>query len=307
MDTKEILKNVQLFSSLNESELHIIQEYCRFKELKENEKLFDYDENFKLLCIVTAGSIAIYSNGSSNRLIARYLPNESFGELNLCGITLGNAQAVALEQSSVLLFPTIAFEDFIVQHANIGAKVIYQLLSNISFRIRETNKLISQNYGWVSELKKAIYTDRLTGLYNRQYCDELLKENKEYAIAVIKPDKFKAINDTCGHKAGDETLIALAQAIRKAAPNAIHIRYRGDEFIVVTSTDADMKSLAQSIHKAIGLINIASITGGQITLITASIGTGNGIFCQKLIDSVYERMWSVYHKGGDSIAMEGAL
>ncbi|GAB4220048.1 MAG TPA: GGDEF domain-containing protein [Spirochaetota bacterium] len=307
MDSKEILKTVQLFSSLNDSELNIIQNYCRFKELKENEKLFDYDEDFKLLCIVTAGSIAIYSNGSSNRLIARYLPNESFGELNLCGITLGNAQAVALEQSSVLLFPSISFEDFITQHANIGAKVIYQLLSNISFRIRETNKLISQNYGWVSELKKAIYTDRLTGLYNRQYCEELLKENREYSIAVIKPDKFKAINDTCGHKAGDATLIALAQTIRKASPDAIHIRYRGDEFIVATPPDTDIQSLAQAILKAIGTINIASITSGLITSITASIGTGSGVFCQRLIDSVYERMWSVYHKGGNSIAVEGDM
>ncbi|NMB65679.1 MAG: GGDEF domain-containing protein [Spirochaetes bacterium] len=307
MDSKEILKTVQLFSSLNDSELNIIQNYCRFKELKENEKLFDYDEDFKLLCIVTAGSIAIYSNGSSNRLIARYLPNESFGELNLCGITLGNAQAVALEQSSVLLFPSISFEDFITQHANIGAKVIYQLLSNISFRIRETNKLISQNYGWVSELKKAIYTDRLTGLYNRQYCEELLKENREYSIAVIKPDKFKAINDTCGHKAGDATLIALAQTIRKAYPDAIHIRYRGDEFIVATPPDTDIQSLAQTILKAIGTINIASITSGLITSITASIGTGSGVFCQRLIDSVYERMWSVYHKGGNSIAVEGDM
>lgn len=307
MDSKEILKTVQLFSSLNDSELNIIQNYCRFKELKENEKLFNYDEDFKLLCIVTAGSIAIYSNGSSNRLIARYLPNESFGELNLCGITLGNAQAVALEQSSVLLFPSISFEDFITQHANIGAKVIYQLLSNISFRIRETNKLISQNYGWVSELKKAIYTDRLTGLYNRQYCEELLKENREYSIAVIKPDKFKAINDTCGHKAGDATLIALAQTIRKASPDAIHIRYRGDEFIVATPPDSDIQSLAQAILKAIGTINIASITSGLITSITASIGTGSGVFCQRLIDSVYERMWSVYHKGGNSIAVEGDM
>ncbi|MDH7553700.1 MAG: GGDEF domain-containing protein [Spirochaetota bacterium] len=307
MDSKEILKTVQLFSSLNDSELNIIQNYCRFKELKENEKLFDYDEDFKLLCIVTAGSIAIYSNGSSNRLIARYLPNESFGELNLCGIIPGNAQAVALEQSGVLLFPTIAFEDFIIKHANIGAKVIYQLLSNISFRIRETNKLISQNYGWVSELKKAIYTDRLTGLYNRQYCKELLKENRGYSIAVIKPDKFKAINDTCGHKAGDATLIALAQTIRKASPDAIHIRYRGDEFIVVTPPDTDIQSLAQTILKAIGTINIASITSGLITSITASIGTGSGVFCQRLIDSVYERMWSVYHKGGNSIAVEGDM
>ncbi|HXK66534.1 MAG TPA: GGDEF domain-containing protein, partial [Spirochaetota bacterium] len=157
------------------------------------------------------------------------------------------------------------------------------------------------------ELKKAIYTDRLTGLYNRQYCEELLKENREYSIAVIKPDKFKAINDTCGHKAGDATLIALAQTIRKASPDAIHIRYRGDEFIVATPPDTDIQSLAQAILKAIGTINIASITSGLITSITASIGTGSGVFCQRLIDSVYERMWSVYHKGGNSIAVEGDM
>ncbi|MCX8124566.1 MAG: GGDEF domain-containing protein [Spirochaetes bacterium] len=307
MDIKDILKTVQIFSSLDESELHIIQNYCIHKNLQENDQLFNFNEDFRLLCIVTSGSIAIYANGSSRRLIARYLPNESFGELNLCGITLGNNQAVALEPASVLLFPSIPFEEFVIRYNTIGAKIIYRLLSNISFRIRETNKLISQNYGWVSELKKAIYTDRLTGLYNRQYCDELSKENKEYTIAVIKPDKFKAINDTCGHKAGDATLIALAQTIRKVCPDAIHIRYRGDEFIVATTPDVDMQSLAKTIHNAIWSINISSITSGLIPSITVSIGTGRGFFNQQLIDIVYQRMWSVYHNGGNSTAMEGDM
>ncbi len=305
MDTKEILKSVHIFSSLDESELHIIQNHCIYRELQENEHLFSYNEDFRLLCIVTSGSIAIYSNDSSRRLIARYLPHESFGELNLCGITLGSNQVVALEPASVLLFPSIPFEEFVTQHDTIGAKIIYRLLSNISFRIRETNKLISQNYGWVSELKKAIYTDRLTGLYNRQYCEELLKDNREFSIAVIKPDKFKTINDTCGHKAGDATLIALAQTIRKSAPDAIHIRYRGDEFIIAAPPEVDIQSLAPTLLTAIQSINIMAITDGLIASITASIGTGNGIFNQQLLESVYERMWSVYHKGGNSIALEG--
>ncbi|MBP8177842.1 MAG: GGDEF domain-containing protein [Spirochaetes bacterium] len=306
MDTKAIVKSVPLFSSLDDSEIQIIERYCAHKELFRQEKLFSFDESFNLLCIVTSGSIGIYSNGAQNRLIARYIPNESFGELNLCGISLGNVEAIALDDAGVLLFPaTGTFVSFVTDHTDIGAKIIYKLLSNISYRIRETNKLISQNYGWVSELRKAIYTDRLTGLYNRQYCEELFRENKEYVIAIVKPDKFKMINDTCGHKAGDATLVAIAQSIRKALPFATHIRYRSDEFMIVIASDADIKKTAATIAEAIKAIDIHAITDGAINAITASIGISKNSVTQQAIENTYAIMWSAYNNGGNSIAMEG--
>lgn len=302
IDAKITVKNVPIFSSLDDADIEIIGQYCVQKQLMEHEKLFAMGEPFNQLCMVVSGNIAIYSNSRHNRLIAQYIAGESFGELNLCGISLGDAEAVAVNNAGVLLFPANnSFESFVIQHADIGAKIIYKLLSDISFRIRETNKLITHNYGWVSQLKTAIYTDRLTGLYNRQYCDELFKENMDCIIAVIKPDKFKAINDTCGHKTGDAVLIALAKSIRKAVPDAVHIRMRGDEFMTLLMNDAHMPATGSAILQSIQSINIADITRGAIPFITASVGITKGVFTQHAIDSAYSFMWSSYHSGGNSI------
>lgn len=63
--------------------------------------------------------------------------------------------------------------------------------------------------------------DALTHLYNRAYFNEQLGQvlqhphDKKYTLAIIDLDKFKLINDTCGHQAGDYVLKLTAEAMKK--------------------------------------------------------------------------------------------
>ena len=77
--------------------------------------------------------------------------------------------------------------------------------------------------------------DALTGLYNRHYFYQRLKNRRKgesLTLCYIDLDHFKYINDTYGHKVGDETLVSVANLLRKAFPKGFITRMGGDEFVV---------------------------------------------------------------------------
>ena len=101
--------------------------------------------------------------------------------------------------------------------------------------------------------------DSLTGLPNRRYLDDVLTQNAatgyrgsgSIALLHIDLDRFKQINDTLGHAAGDAMLIHAAQVLRRnCGPEDFVARIGGDEFVVVSSateSDSELAALAGRI------------------------------------------------------------
>ncbi|MCD6172845.1 MAG: GGDEF domain-containing protein, partial [Sulfurimonas sp.] len=83
--------------------------------------------------------------------------------------------------------------------------------------------------------RKKIFTDPLTQLYNRNYLAEVapMLKLENYSVAMLDLDKFKVINDTYGHKAGDYVLAKSSQILKNSTRNSdILIRYGGEEFLL---------------------------------------------------------------------------
>ena len=87
----------------------------------------------------------------------------------------------------------------------------------------------------ISKYNRKLYLDALTGAYNRQYYDEQLAALPgEYAVGYIDLDRFKEINDTWGHHAGDLALKAVVEAMQSCVRDTDSVvRFGGDEFVVV--------------------------------------------------------------------------
>ncbi len=93
--------------------------------------------------------------------------------------------------------------------------------------------------------RKKLFTDPLTQVYNRNYFNEikLFLNLNNYAIAMVDLDRFKVVNDTYGHKAGDYVLRESANILKNSLrDNDIVIRYGGEEFLVFLSVRGDIKS-----------------------------------------------------------------
>jgi diguanylate cyclase (GGDEF)-like protein len=105
---------------------------------------------------------------------------------------------------------------------------------------RENRKLRQRN----SELHDRADMDALTGLHNRGSFDTLIKENVSDAVMdgssigliFADLDCFKALNDTYGHKFGDEVLRRVARVIRSQVRDSdVVARYGGEEFVIITA------------------------------------------------------------------------
>ena len=105
--------------------------------------------------------------------------------------------------------------------------------------IVETNDLRTSVFGrnlvqsQLNTVNDKIYSDSLTGIYNRRYYDEIAKSLFCTGIAFLDVNHFKKFNDTYGHEAGDVVLREVAQTIKRNIRNTgCVIRYGGDEFLV---------------------------------------------------------------------------
>ncbi|WP_457624628.1 EAL domain-containing protein [Persephonella sp.] len=90
-------------------------------------------------------------------------------------------------------------------------------------------------------LRSKAYRDSLTGVYNRNYLNELLNfiDISSYAIVLVDIDYFKKINDTFGHEAGDRILREVAQILKKSVrtDEDYIIRFGGEEFLILLKKD----------------------------------------------------------------------
>jgi diguanylate cyclase (GGDEF)-like protein len=108
-------------------------------------------------------------------------------------------------------------------------------------------------------LHHAAYFDSLTALPNRaqlwQHLNVTVRNGQPYGILLIDLNDFKSVNDTLGHKVGDELLIGVAQRLRDAAgEQALVARLGGDEFAILVpdTTRERTEALAVTMRATFG-------------------------------------------------------
>ena len=123
-----------------------------------------------------------------------------------------------------------------------------------------------------------IFRDHLTGLFNRNYLEFLLRKYpriREYKITgiMLNLNNFKKINRTYGHAEGDHVLGKTAQILQAAVGDiGLVTRYSGDEFIVLLKTQSDpiVKTCLEQINNHIDQYNYHNHSE---YLLSAAIGT----------------------------------
>lgn len=168
-------------------------------------------------------------------------------------------------------------------------------------------------------LRAQAIRDPLTGLFNRNYLDEMLRRelsrsarhHTKLCMAMLDIDGFKAFNDTYSHNAGDVLLKAIADFfMKKLRASDIVCRYGGDEFVLVLP-DTDLQHVSERLdHIRADVKNIKCEYEGRI-LPAASVSIGIAQWPDQaathgdLIKAADSALYSAKHNGRNQICVFG--
>jgi diguanylate cyclase (GGDEF)-like protein/PAS domain S-box-containing protein len=162
--------------------------------------------------------------------------------------------------------------------------------------------------------------DGLTGLPNRVLFDRQLARAAtsaqgkpgSVAVALFDLDRFKAINNTLGHDAGDEVLVSVSQRLEHIAGDAEFIaRSGGDEFLVLFEcVRSDAHTAASNfIERARGALTDPFVVAGAEVFLDISVGIALNTFgvddSMELLSNAEAAMYRAKRRGGSSVETFG--
>jgi diguanylate cyclase (GGDEF)-like protein len=200
-----------------------------------------------------------------------------------------------------------------IEFAELGARVksmlrIKRLQEELELK---TTELAEAN----QQLLRVSQTDALTGLANRRHIEQRLNEMFEHSARLEEPlgcvmcdiDKFKMVNDTYGHQAGDAVLRQFAQILKNEAREIDRIgRYGGEEFLLLlpgTVLDSAV-TFAERVRKAVEE-HTFTFDGGTLKR-TASFGVSGWphpaiVHCETLVKMADDALYVAKETGRNKV------
>lgn len=207
-----------------------------------------------------------------------------------------------------------------------NARLFEQAQSEIQFRrktemeLRNANQVLQLQIERIEllqeQLQEQAVRDSLTNLFNRRYLEETLevefaratRSETSLAILMMDCDRLKHINDTYGHKAGDDSLVLVANVIRESIrAGDIACRYGGDEFVVVLSNVSQGIAIARAENLRNRLVAEPILHGTEKINISISVGIAmfpaHGTFGETLLHKADQALYDAKHKGRNKVQM----
>lgn len=139
---------------------------------------------------------------------------------------------------------------------------------------------ITERYMYQKAIKYQAYHDSLTGLPNRKLLHEHLDAtltaphpSNQLALMLIDLDRFKDINDSLGHKSGDDLLKQLsARLLKLLDPESLLTRLGGDEFAILLRSSTSLEDAVVCVQEILTAIRLPFDLEGMKIQIDASIG-----------------------------------
>ena len=173
------------------------------------------------------------------------------------------------------------------------------------------NMMLDQIQANEQELMRLASYDTLTSLPNRSHFSNILyksikqaeREEGGLAILFIDLDRFKHVNDSLGHSAGDELLISVANRLVKTVRGQDNLcRQGGDEYIVLLQNETDAGKIAEIALRVVDEISKPFQIQGHQIVVTPSIGIvvypQHGQSTEELLKNSDTAMYRVKNEGG---------
>ncbi|MNF55565.1 putative diguanylate cyclase YfiN [compost metagenome] len=235
------------------------------------------------------GSILLTGHGAS---LMRFLLSGLAGIVLCTALSAGVAMFLARRQLQGIIGPLRRWAD--VAHAArieraFDQRVPPARIAELDSLGNDFNALLDELESWQTNLQSENETlahqashDSLTGLPNRAFFEGRLiralrngsKHNQQVAVLFLDSDRFKGINDSFGHAAGDAVLVAVANRVRaQLREEDLVARLGGDEFAVLLTPLHRTEDAERIAGKIIDSMQIpVQLPGGHSVLTSLSVG-----------------------------------
>ncbi len=169
-------------------------------------------------------------------------------------------------------------------------------------------ELMHKYHGRLDEVASEATHDTLTGLRNRRgmsgHDTTDVARGQTWAVAMVDLDYFKFVNDTFGHKSGDEVLVEVATRLQRAVRrDDMVVRFGGEEFVILVRS---LGELSPMVDRVLGAIRDQPVVTTAATIsITASAGValvdGDGV--ELAIQHADQAMYASKRSGRDRMTM----
>ncbi len=229
---------------------------------------------------------ATVAQGLSGQAIVRgrLLIAEDYGALSYCHRTLvthgvRSAMAAPVSRNGEVVGSLLVGSFYRRQYSPAEQEVLLAFAEHASLALNDAAAVEGMRRAFDDAVHQATH-DSLTGLPNRSLVldrlDQALARSERsggrVTVLFADLDRFKVINDSFGHSAGDGLLLCISERLRASVrPHDTVGRLAGDEFVVVCEdlTDREALDVAERVAAS---VSEPILIGGRETVITASIG-----------------------------------
>jgi len=261
--TPELLRS-PFFSDMSVLEISAITAFLKQRTIKQGETVFNEGDTGESMFIMLSGKLSAFvrrSNGTQYRMFD-IKSGDFFGEMSIIVHEPRSATLTAMEDTDIAELPGEDFFRIVLDHPMIGVKMLKAINNVQNNWLDQTSRHLSDLIRWGEGARRRAITDELTGLHNRRFIDDSIKDRFEQGSVGIRPmallmldlDRIHGINERHGIKAGDKVFITVADILRTyTRAGDICARFSGDEFAVFLpdTVKNDALNIAERIRETV--------------------------------------------------------
>jgi diguanylate cyclase (GGDEF)-like protein len=239
-----VLIRSSIFAAMSELEFNAVTAFLERRRVAAGDWVFKEGDAGEELFILLSGELNAYVSQSdgTQRWMFKIQPGEFFGEMSVIAGEPRSATIIAKTASDVMVLQGIDFYRIIFEHPMIGIKMLQAIGAVQNTWLEQSSRHLKDLMSWGETARRRAITDELTGLYNRRFLEESIKDRFEHgsigirkmSLMMLDLDKVHYINDSYGALAGDAVIIAVAEILRtQMRPGDVVARLSGDEFAVL--------------------------------------------------------------------------
>jgi diguanylate cyclase (GGDEF)-like protein len=259
-----VLKQSPLFAAMSDLEFNAVTAFLERLKVKKGSVVFKEGDKGEDMFILLSGKLSAYVSQSdgTQRWLFEIKPGDFFGEMSVIANEPRSATLTAKEDTNIMVLQGIDFYRIVFEHPMIGIKILRAIGKVQNIWLDQSSKNLSDLTRWGESARRRAITDELTGIYNRRFLEDSIKDRFEHgsvglrtmSLLMMDLDKIHEINERHGPPAGDQVFIVVAEILRTLTRSGdICARLSGDEFaVLLPDTGAEeARNIADRIRETV--------------------------------------------------------